>query len=362
MLYALSLLWGDILPGGHLFRYITFRTIAALMTSFLIVFLMGPSFINLLKTYQRQGQPIRKDGPQTHLQTKKGTPTMGGALILFALTLSSLLWCDLNNPYIWIVLVVTLGFGGIGAVDDMLKLSKSSSKGLSGKGKLVLQIGVSFCISLVVTNVLPNGIDTHLAFPFFKNVLWDIAWFFPVFTSVVMVGASNAVNLTDGLDGLAIGPVMLTAGVFCIIAYAVGHGVFSTYLQLHHVPGAAELSILCAALIGAGLGFLWYNAPPAMVFMGDTGSLATGGCLGAVSVITKHELVLAVAGGVFVVEALSVILQVFFYKKTRKRIFLMAPIHHHFEKKGWSESTIVFRFWIISILLGLISLSTLKIR
>ncbi|MGL4427209.1 MAG: phospho-N-acetylmuramoyl-pentapeptide-transferase [Alphaproteobacteria bacterium] len=362
MIYVFSLLWGDHLLGAHLFRYLTFRTIAALMTAFFLSFFLGDPFITWLKSQQKGGQPIRDDGPASHLLTKQGTPTMGGGLILLALTFSTLLWCDLRNLYIWIVLAVTLGFGAIGAVDDFLKLSKANTQGLSGRWKLILQVGIGIAASLGIMALSPPALSTHLAFPFFKSFFLNLAWFFPFFATFVMVGTSNSVNLTDGLDGLAIGPVMLAAGVFCVIAYAVGHGVFSNYLQLPFVPGAGELSVLCGALIGAGLGFLWYNAPPAMVFMGDTGSLSVGGCLGAISVITKHEIVLAIVGGLFVVEALSVMLQVLFYKKTRRRIFLMAPIHHHFEKKGWSEPTIVFRFWIIAILLALIGLSTLKIR
>ncbi|MGL5784363.1 MAG: phospho-N-acetylmuramoyl-pentapeptide-transferase [Alphaproteobacteria bacterium] len=362
MIHAFSLLWGDYLLGAHLFRYLTFRTIAALMTAFFLSFFLGPPFIAWLKSHQKGGQPIRDDGPTSHLLTKQGTPTMGGGLILLALTFSTLLWCDLRNPYIWVVLAVTLGFGAIGAVDDFLKLSKANTQGLSGRWKLILQVGIGMAASLSVMLLSPPSLSTHLAFPFLKSFFLNLAWFFPFFATFVMVGTSNAVNLTDGLDGLAIGPVMLAAGVFCVIAYAVGHAVFSNYLQLPFVPGAGELSVLCGALIGAGLGFLWYNAPPAMVFMGDTGSLSVGGCLGAISVITKHEIVLAIVGGLFVVEALSVMLQVLFYKKTGRRIFLMAPIHHHFEKKGWSEPTIVFRFWIIAILLALIGLSTLKIR
>lgn len=362
MIYVLFLLWGERLTGFNLFRYLTFRTIGALFTAFLIAFLWGPSIIRWLKAQQGEGQPIRTDGPQTHILAKQGTPTMGGCLILLGVGISTFLWADLRNPYIWWVLWVTLGLGVIGAIDDYLKLSKRNSKGLAGKWKLMGQFLISLIAAIGMMRLAPPALSTQLAFPFFKHLFLDLSWLFPFFAAFVIVGTSNAVNLTDGLDGLAIGPVMIAAGVFCIIAYVVGHSVFATYLQLPFIPRSGELAILCGALIGAGLGFLWYNAPPAMVFMGDTGSLAVGGCLGAISVVTKHELVLALVGGLFVMEALSVMIQVFYYKRTKKRIFLMAPIHHHFEKKGWSEATVVFRFWIIAILLGLLGLTTLKLR
>lgn len=349
-------------PLLNVFKYITFRTGGAVMTALLLSFFLGPRFIRWLKKKQKEGQPIRDDGPQGHLLTKKGTPTMGGGLILSALTLSTLLWADLTNSYIWVVLLVTLGFGGLGAIDDYLKLTKRSSKGLSGKLKLAGQISIAAVASYWVVSLSSPEIATSLAIPMFKNMFIILGWLFIPWTILVVVGASNAVNLTDGLDGLAIVPVMLATMCFGLIAYLVGNSVFSNYLQLNHVVGAGELAIICGALVGAGLGFLWYNAPPAMVFMGDTGSLAVGGMLGIISVITKHELVLTVIGGLFVIETVSVILQVMYFKWTGRRIFLMAPIHHHFEKKGWAEQTIVIRFWIIAAILSLIGLSTLKLR
>ncbi len=349
-------------PALNLFKYITFRTGGAIFTSLIISFVLGPKVIGWLKSQQKYGQPIREDGPASHLLTKKGTPTMGGLLILIALTLSTLLWGILDNPYLWMVLLVTWGFGGLGAVDDYIKLTKKSSKGLPGKLKLIGQLVISGMAVIWYMSVTKSGLATTLTFPFFKNVLLDLGWFFIPFALLVIVGSSNAVNLTDGLDGLAIGPVMFTAGCFLVISYLVGNHIFANYLQLNFVPGSGELAIFCGALVGASLGFLWFNAPPAMVFMGDTGSLALGGALGTVSVITKHEIVLFIAGGLFVIETISVIMQVLYYKATKRRIFLMAPIHHHFEKKGWAEQTIVIRFWIISIILALIGLATLKIR
>lgn len=363
MFYYLYSIWGHENVFFNLFRYITFRTTGALLTALLISFLCGPHFIQWLKKKQREGQPIRNDGPASHLLTKQGTPTMGGSLILFALTLSILLWANLANAYVWIVLFVTLGFGFVGALDDYLKLTKRNTKGLSGKKKLLLQILLGASASYGVMSIGLPDLATSTSVPFFKNIFINLGWFYIPFGVFVVVGASNAVNLTDGLDGLAIGPVIIVAGCFALISYLVGNHVFANYLQIAMVPGAGELAIFCSALIGAGLGFLWYNAPPAMVFMGDTGSLAAGGALGTIAVITKHELVLAIIGGLFVMEAISVIMQVGYFKFSGgKRIFLMAPIHHHFEKKGWSEPTIVFRFWIIAIVLALIGLSTLKLR
>lgn len=363
MLYYLYTLWGQDSIFFNLFRYITFRTAGALLTALLISFLCGPFLIKWLKKKQREGQPIRDDGPASHLLTKQGTPTMGGSLILLSLSLSTLLWSNLTDAYVWIVLLLTLGFGCVGALDDYLKLTKKNTKGLSGKKKLALQMGMS---ALAIYGVMVLGdpsLATSTTIPFFKNLLINMGWFYLPFCILVVVGASNAVNLTDGLDGLAIGPVMIVSACFVLIAYLVGNHVFANYLQLTFVPGTGELAIFCGALIGAGLGFLWYNAPPAMVFMGDTGSLAAGGALGMVAVITKHEFVFAIVGGLFVMEAISVILQVGYFKYSKgKRVFLMAPIHHHFEKKGWAEPTIVFRFWIISIVLALIGLSTLKLR
>jgi len=363
MFYYLYTVFGHENVLFNLFRYITFRTAGALLTALFISFVCGPTLIRWLKSLQAQGQPIRDDGPASHLLTKQGTPTMGGSLILFALTLSTLLWANLSNGYIWIVLFVTLGFGSIGALDDYLKLTKQNTKGLSGRHKLLLQVLITILAGYGTMQLGDPSLATSTSVPFFKNILINLSWFYLPFIVFVVVGSSNAVNLTDGLDGLAIGPVMIVAACFCLISYLVGNHVFSNYLQIVFVPGTGELAIFCGALIGAGLGFLWYNAPPAMVFMGDTGSLAAGGALGMVSVITKHEFVLAIVGGLFVIEAVSVILQVGYFKLSGgKRVFLMAPIHHHFEKKGWSEPTIVFRFWIIAVVLALVGLSTLKLR
>ena len=346
----------------NLFRYLTFRTMGALLTALLISFLCGKPFIAWLKSKQKEGQPIRLDGPEGHLVTKKGTPTMGGVLILFSLTLSTLLWADMENKYVLATLMITLGFGFLGMVDDYLKLTKRSSKGLPGKGKLLLQGLLTFVAVWIYISVTDYDLATAVAIPFTKALCLPIGGAFYIFSFFVIVGSSNAVNLTDGLDGLAIVPVMIASACFCIIAYLVGNSIFSSYLHLPHVPHSGELAVFCGALIGAGLGFLWYNAPPAKVFMGDTGSLAAGGALGTVAMITKHELVLVIVGGLFVIEAISVILQVGYFKRTGKRIFLMAPIHHHFEKKGWAEPTIVIRFWIIASVLGIIGLSTLKLR
>ena len=346
----------------NLFRYITFRTGGAMITALAISFILGPILIEWLKKHQQGGQPIRDDGPESHILTKAGTPTMGGFLILIALILSTALWADLSNGYIWAALGVTIGYGIIGFIDDYLKVTKRHHKGLSGKLKLSLQIIIALAAALWIMKLTRDPLSTSLAIPFFKDVLLDLGWFFIPFAAFVMVGASNAVNLTDGLDGLAIGPVLIAAAVFGMIAYLTGNSVFSNYLQVHYVPGAGELSIFLGALMGASLGFLWYNAPPAMVFMGDTGSLSLGGALGTVSVITKHELVLALVGGLFVLETVSVIVQVISYKLTGKRVFQMAPLHHHFEKKGWAEPTIVIRFWIIATILALAGLATLKLR
>jgi len=361
MLYNLLFPLADDYQVFNLFRYLTFRTGGAIMTALVISFVLGPAVINWLRAQQREGQPIRDDGPVTHL-TKKGTPTMGGLLILIALSVSTLLWADLRNGYVWSVLLVTAGFGLIGFADDFLKLSKRNSKGLPGRLKLVLQVLIGGLAAYAIAELSPTPDVMGLGTPFVKDFLLDLGWFFFPFAILVMVGASNAVNLTDGLDGLAIVPVMIAGGCFALIAYLVGNTVFSQYLQIHHVVGAGELAVFCGALIGAGLGFLWFNAPPAMVFMGDTGSLSMGGALGAISVVTKHELVLAIIGGLFVLETVSVIVQVFSFKLTGKRVFRMAPLHHHFEQKGWAEPTIVIRFWIIAVILALIGLSTLKLR
>ena len=350
---------GDVF---NLFRYITFRAGGAFLTSMLFAFAFGPYIIGRLRKMQKKGQPIREDGPESHIIAKAGTPTMGGVLILGGLVLSTLLWSRLDVGYVWIVLLVTLGFGGIGFADDYMKVTKFNTKGVPGRVRLAIGFGIALVAAVWASLLQPEGLSLHLAFPVFKDTLLNLWWFYVPFAMVVIVGAANAVNLTDGLDGLAIMPAMIAAGSFGFIAYVVGRTDFTEYLGLHYVPGTGEIAIFCAALIGAGLGFLWYNAPPAMVFMGDTGSLALGGALGAIAVCTKHEIVLAIIGGLFVVEALSVIIQVLYFKKTGKRVFLMAPIHHHFEKKGWAEPTIVIRFWIIAVILALVGLATLKLR
>ena len=346
----------------NLFRYLSFRTGGALMTALIISFLFGNKMIRWLKSLQGEGQPIRDDGPESHIIAKKGTPTMGGLLILIAFGVSALLWVPFASVYLWPVLFVAISFGAIGFFDDYMKLTKRSSNGMSGRMKLACQLLASFIVALVFVELSPEHLRYGLAIPSFKHVVIPLGLFYIPFVMLVIVGASNAVNLTDGLDGLAIVPVMITAMSFALIAYLVGNLNFSNYLQLHYVPGTGELAVLCGALIGAGLGFLWYNAPPASVFMGDTGSLALGGGLGAISVATRHELVLAIIGGLFVLETVSVIVQVISFKLTGKRVFAMAPLHHHFEKKGWAESTIVIRFWIISVVLALIGLATLKLR
>ncbi|MCZ6884981.1 MAG: phospho-N-acetylmuramoyl-pentapeptide-transferase [Alphaproteobacteria bacterium] len=362
MLYNfLHPLAGDI-AVLNLFKYLTFRTGGAMMTALVVCLVCGGPVIRWLKSRQKYGQPIREDGPQGHLLTKKGTPTMGGFIILLGLAVATLLWADLTNAYVWAVLVVTLGFGAIGFADDYLKLTHMDHRGLPGKLRLALEIGVALIASIWIMQITRDPLSTSLALPFFKDVLWNLGWFFPVFAVLVMVGASNSVNLTDGLDGLAIVPVMIVAGCFALISYLVGNAVFSNYLQIHFIPGTGELAVFCGALVGASLGFLWFNAPPAMVFMGDTGALSVGGALGAISVITKHELVLVIIGGLFVLETVSVIVQVVSFKLTGRRVFRMAPLHHHFEQKGWAEATIVIRFWIIAIVLALIGLSTLKLR
>lgn len=347
----------------NLFKYITFRTAGATLTSLIIGFFIGPHVIAYLKKIQGKGQPIRAEGPQSHLLTKKGTPTMGGSIILISMTLSTLLWADLTNPFLWIVLLVCLSLGALGGFDDYMKVSKQNPKGMLSKVKFLGQLVIGGTAAYFIARYLPTTLESHLAFPFFKDTLLNLSPFFALFVMLVIVGSSNAVNLTDGLDGLAIGPSIITTVCFGIIAYLVGNAVFAHHLQLHFVPGSGELTVFCGALVGASLGFLWYNAPPAQVFMGDMGSLAIGGALGAIGVITKHELVLALIGGLFVVETLSVVIQVAYFKYSGgKRIFLMAPLHHHFEKKGWSESTVVIRFWIISFILALLGLATLKLR
>jgi phospho-N-acetylmuramoyl-pentapeptide-transferase len=360
MLYWLT----SLSDGGdffNLFRYITFRAGGAFFTALMFGFIFGQPLINLLRRKQKKGQPIRDDGPQSHF-SKAGTPTMGGLLILSALMVSTLLWARPDSPYVWIVLAVTLGFGLIGFADDYAKVTRQNTKGVSSRIRFALGLLIAALAAYASVSFHPTALANTLALPVFKNVLINLGVFFIPFAMIVIVGAANAVNLTDGLDGLAVMPVMIAAGAFGIIAYFVGNANFSDYLGLHFVPGSGEIVIFCAALIGGGLGFLWYNAPPAAVFMGDTGSLALGGALGAISVVTKHEIVLAIIGGLFVVEALSVIIQVLYFKRTGRRVFLMAPIHHHFEKKGWAEPQIVIRFWIISLILALIGLATLKLR
>ncbi len=347
----------------NLFRYLTFRSGAACLTALVVSFLCGPMLIRWLKSVQRQGQPIRTDGPERHLIEKKGTPTMGGVLILTALSVSVLLWADLSDRFVWVALLVTLGYGALGFADDYLKVSKRNARGLPGRAKLLGQALIGVIATAWIASLTRGALGTALALPVFKDVLIPLGpVLFPLFGGLVMMGASNAVNLTDGLDGLAIVPTIIAAGVFALIAYLVGNRIFADYLQLHEVPRVGELAVFCSALIGAGLGFLWFNAPPAAVFMGDTGSLALGGALGTVAVATKHEIVLAIVGGLFVVETVSVMVQVFWFKRTGRRVFLMAPLHHHFEKKGWAEPTIVIRFWIISMILALAGLATLKIR
>jgi phospho-N-acetylmuramoyl-pentapeptide-transferase len=362
MLFNLLYPLADAFGPFNLFRYITFRTGGAVLTALVVSFVVGPALIRWLRERQRLGQPIREDGPASHLVRKKGTPTMGGTLILLALTVATLLWADLTNGYVWIVLLITLGFGGIGLADDYLKLTRRSSGGLPARIKLLGQAVIALLAAILISLVTRDPLATGLTVPFFKDVLIPLGLFFFPFAAFVIVGASNAVNLTDGLDGLAIVPTMIVASCFALIAYLVGNAIFAGYLGIPFVPGTGELAVFCGALVGASLGFLWFNAPPAMVFMGDTGSLAAGGALGTVAVITKHELVLAVIGGLFVLETASVIVQVLSFKLTGRRVFRMAPLHHHFEQKGWEEPTIVIRFWIIAMVLALIGLSTLKLR
>ena len=360
MLYWLTALsdGGDFF---NLFRYITFRAGGAFFTALVFGFFFGKPLINVLRRHQGKGQPIREDGPEGHF-TKVGTPTMGGFLILSALLTATLFWARLDNVFVWIVMLVTFAFGMIGFADDYAKVSKQTTAGVSGRARLLIGFLISGIAAYVAATSHPEALQYRLALPVFKDVLINLGFLFIPFATIVIVGAANAVNLTDGLDGLAIMPVMIAAGALGVIAYAVGRSDFTEYLDVHYVPGTGEILIFCAALFGGGLGFLWYNAPPAAVFMGDTGSLALGGALGAIAVVTKHEIVLGIIGGLFVVEALSVIIQVAYFKATGKRVFLMAPIHHHFEKKGWAEPQIVIRFWIIALILAMIGLATLKVR
>ncbi|NSY39233.1 phospho-N-acetylmuramoyl-pentapeptide-transferase [Leisingera sp. ANG59] len=360
MLYWLTALsdGGDVF---NLFRYITFRAGGAFMTALIFGFLFGKPLINVLRKRQGKGQPIRDDGPEGHF-SKAGTPTMGGLLVVGALLTATLMWARWDNPFVWLVLFVTLAYGLIGFADDYAKVSKQNTAGVPGKVRLALGIMIAVIAAVWAAAYHPAPLQNHLALPVFKDTLINLGIFYVPFSICVIVGAANAVNLTDGLDGLAIMPVMIAAGTLGVIAYAVGRVDFTEYLDVHYVPGTGEILIFCSALFGAGLGFLWYNAPPAAVFMGDTGSLALGGALGAIAIATKHELVLAIVGGLFVVEALSVIIQVLYFKRTGRRVFLMAPIHHHYEKKGWAEPQIVIRFWIISLILAMIGLATLKVR
>ncbi len=346
----------------NVFRYITFRTGGAMATAFVLVLLFGPTMIDRLRVLQGKGQPIRTDGPKSHLINKIGTPTMGGLMILAGIIVTALLWANLKNGYVWIVLLVTLGFGAVGFYDDYLKVTKQSHAGVAG----ILRLGVEAAIALIacfaIASIARQPLGTTLTFPFFKELTVDLGWFFLVFGMFIIVGAGNAVNLTDGLDGLAIGPVMTTGLTFAAFAYLSGNAILADYLQINYIAGTGELAVLCGALLGAGLGFLWFNAPPASIFMGDTGSLALGGLIGTVAVATKHEIALAIVGGLFVLEAVSVIVQVVSFRLFGKRVFRMAPIHHHFEQKGWTEPQIVIRFWIVAIALALAGLSTLKLR
>ncbi|GAA4223268.1 phospho-N-acetylmuramoyl-pentapeptide-transferase [Sagittula sp. NFXS13] len=360
MLYWLT----ELSDGGdffNLFRYITFRAGGAFLTALIFGFLFGLPLINVLRKRQGKGQPIRTDGPEGHF-VKAGTPTMGGLLIIGALVTSTLLWARLDNPFVWMVLFVTMAFAAIGFADDYAKVSKQNTAGVPGKVRLLLGFLIAGVAGFWAAQYHPPELSYQLALPIFKDTLINMSFLFIPFVMIVIVGAANAVNLTDGLDGLAIMPVMIATSTLGVIAYAVGRVDFTEYLDVHYVPGTGEILIFAAGVVGGGLGFLWYNAPPAAVFMGDTGSLALGGALGAIAVATKHEIVLGIVGGLFVVEAMSVIIQVLYFKRTGKRVFLMAPIHHHYEKKGWAEPTIVIRFWIISLILAIIGLATLKVR
>ena len=356
MLYLLAQ-WLDFAGILNLVRYQTFRAGATLLTALVLGLLIGPKFISMLRVRQGKGQPIRTDGPQSHL-AKVGTPTMGGLMILTSLIVSMLLWMDLRSPFVWACVAVTGGFGAIGFLDDFDKVTKRSHKGVSGRVRLLFE----FIVAGVASWLIVSHISTNLYVPFFSGRVVPLGPLYYVFAAVVMVGAGNAVNLTDGLDGLATMPVVIAAGTFAIISYLVGRADYSHYLGIPHVAGAGALAIMCAGIMGAGLAFLWFNAPPAAVFMGDTGSLALGGALGAIAVASHHEIVLLVVGGLFVMETASVMIQVYWFKRTGRRVFRMAPIHHHFEQLGWSESTVVIRFWIVSIVLALLGLATLKVR
>tara|TARA_B100001027_G_scaffold214530_1_gene186906 strand:+ start:440 stop:1525 length:1086 start_codon:yes stop_codon:yes gene_type:complete len=361
MLYNILTNYSDTYSFLNFFNFLTVRTGLAIITSMIVVFLIGEKFINLFST-KKITNPIRPDGPKDHLIKKIGTPTMGGLLILIGLFTGVFLWSDLFNPYNWLLIFITFSFGTLGAFDDYKKIKNNNSNGISSKLKFIIQIILSLISLIILYLFIDSDLTNNLYFPFFKNLVINLGWFFIPFYLFVIVGSSNAVNLTDGLDGLATVPVILVAGCFAFISYVSGNVIFSEYLLIPYIEGVGEVAVFCGAIIGASIGFLWFNAPPAKIFMGDTGSLALGGSLGAVGVVTKHEIVLAITGGLFVLEAVSVIVQVVSFKLTGKRIFMMAPIHHHFEKKGWAESTVVIRFWIISLILAMIGLATLKLR
>ena len=361
MLYNLLISYSDTYTFLNFFNFLTVRTGLAVITSMVIVFLIGESFIKYF-AIKKITNPIREDGPKDHLIKKIGTPTMGGLLILIGLFFGVFLWSDLNNPYNWLLFFITFSFGILGAFDDYKKIQNKNSKGISSKLKFLIQVALSLISLIILYKFIDSDLTNNLYFPFFKNLVINLGWFFIPFYLFVIVGSSNAVNLTDGLDGLATVPVILVAGCFAFISYVSGNIIFAEYLLIPYIDGVGEVAVFCGAIIGSSIGFLWFNAPPAKIFMGDTGSLALGGSLGAVGVVTKHEIVLAITGGLFVLEAVSVIVQVISFKLTGKRIFMMAPIHHHFEKKGWPESTVVIRFWIISLILAMIGLATLKLR
>jgi phospho-N-acetylmuramoyl-pentapeptide-transferase len=354
--------FSETLSFLNVFRYITFRTGGAIVTALVFVFLFAGPFIDLLRAKQGKGQPIRSDGPKSHLVTKHGTPTMGGLMILSGLLVATLLWANPANAYVWVVLGVTLSFGAVGFYDDYLKVTKQTEAGFSARTRLIAEAVIAIVAVTTLAHLGRGPIATSLVFPFVKELAINLGWGFFLLGTFVIVGAGNAVNLTDGLDGLAIVPVMIAAASFGLISYLAGNAVFAEYLQIHYVAGTGELSVLCGAVIGAGLGFLWFNAPPASIFMGDTGSLSLGGLLGTIAVAIKHEIVLAIIGGLFVLEAVSVIVQVVSFKLTGKRVFKMAPIHHHYEQLGWTEPQIVIRFWIVAVVLALAGLASLKLR
>ena len=361
MLYNLLTSYSDTYSFLNFFNFLTVRTGLAIITAMLIVFVIGDKFITYFST-KKITNPIRSDGPKDHLIKKIGTPTMGGLLILIGLFSGVFLWSDLKSPYNWLLIFITFSFGALGALDDFMKIKSRTSHGIPSKFKFIIQIVLGLISLIILYKFIDSEITNNLYFPFFKNLVINLGWFFIPFYLFVIVGSSNAVNLTDGLDGLATVPVILVAGCFAFISYVSGNIIFSEYLLIPYIEGVGEIAVFCGAIIGASIGFLWFNAPPAKIFMGDTGSLALGGSLGTIAVVTKHEIVLAITGGLFVLEAVSVIVQVVSFKLTGKRIFMMAPIHHHFEKKGWPESTVVIRFWIISLILAMIGLATLKLR